>query len=257
MAAADKLNRRIHWLLLAMGTTLIVAGIYWGIKGQGDFHLILTTIGGALLGSSAGWMIEEYYRKGDERTDAFSLYQKTFDFMRNHLRVNDLVPPESDLVLFRRSPLYFYYTTFTEDGEPFWNYLVFDFTKVVVLGRLIVQVEILDLDRTPYPYDVELYRLKQNDPILIYWRPSNSTQSAEVALLDPLFAPYQKVSCGLLDHEDWGRVRRLSKAILSTTQLLRNAQPGPVDKDMANKLEAQWAIKYQRGYELFGKREPL
>ncbi|QQR86049.1 MAG: hypothetical protein IPJ76_15790 [Flavobacteriales bacterium] len=234
-----------------MGTTLIGIGIYWGSVGNNDYHLILTTIGGALLGSSAGWMIEEYYRKGDERTDALSLFNKTYDLLQRHVRVNSLFPHESAVQDLRTVPLHFYYSTFTENGEPFWNYVVLDFTQVVVLGRLLTRIKILDYQSEPHDYDVELYRLQQNDPILILWRPSNSAQAAEVTLLASGFVSYQKWCCGLIDHEDWGRQRRLSRAILSKEKLISNISPGPLSEEDGNKLQNRWEFRYQRGYDLF------
>lgn len=252
--ATQKVNKtaQIHWLLTLFGLALIICSIVF----EKLFNNTLGTVGGALLGVGASWLISEKYKERDERETALELFYKILALLEATL--NKRNPRSFDKLtrIFRSSNMYLYHLTQSEDGQLFWHSTVLDFSlkKAIRIGKLVTEIEFHNLYKTKkLKYQAEVSRKSSNDHTIFKLYNPNGQESTSIAVFDS--CKQQKNNCGFMLLDDWSDNYRLSSCILSFEQITETSF-GPVSHEESCKLQSIWNkdfkdVSYRKIFEEF------
>lgn len=268
-------TKQMHQLLLAIGAILLSGGVLLSflefdvntvvdIRGNTvtfpshttrntivaflkNISSIISSVGGVFLGLSLSWLIEEKYKKNDERENAIELYEKSLALLNQTVSAFDktikrteIYPNEVEIKKFRRTPLYLYHSTKSEQGDMFWHVTVLDFRSAGILKRMTTTTTFVNFDRTKeYTYKAELFRPYPNDCVTLALRPDKTQEALCIGVYDAC-KEYTQHSFGYLYHDDWRDSMRLSPSILSFVPILDSQEIGPLDKNMSDKLNIMW-----------------
>ncbi|OJV55776.1 MAG: hypothetical protein BGO31_16915 [Bacteroidetes bacterium 43-16] len=241
--------KRIHILILVVGILLIIAGIISQLFTLSSlFSNILTTIGGVFSGLSSSWLIEEFYKKKDERYDANELYKKSLEIFEKSIECPDIFPQEADIKVFRNQNMHLYYLTRNESGKLFWNYTTLNFTQASLgkLRRLTSTAIIRNYKKNKdIEYEVEMFRKFPSDRIILISRKKGTRDPIYIAVFEPYSNTSKETICGFALHDDWTNEWRLSPAVLSFSSKFPKQKAGPLSNENAKWMQNLWNEMYK------------
>lgn len=158
---------------------------------------------------------------------------------------------------FTQQKVHYYHLT-RKYRELYWNHLIFDFTsnKLPCNGELYIDITVADRDKIEQvDYTVRLLAETDKDTILLSLIEKNGGKTCH-NIFDSI-PGYRKEMAGVMYHDDWNTVWRVSGSLLSFTPIENHTEEGPLPPDIALKVQDKWNILFLNPDEQGKPRKPI